>query len=90
MTAEYDMEDLTGRDLDRAHESLYYAAKRYCTITEQGFIQDASGTRPSDPSFMNIGAAAHDLTEAGQRYTEVYDRWQACLPPVTTIGEDQD
>lgn len=88
---EPDMEDLAGRDLDRAHESLYYAARRYCTITEQGFIQGASGICPEhDPSFVAVGTAAHDLTEAGQRYTEAYARWDACLPPGEPGDGDQD
>ena len=82
MTAEQDMEDLTARDLDRAHESLYYAARRYCTITEQGFVQGASSICPDhDPSFISVGGAAAELAEAGQRYTEAYARWEKCLPP---------
>jgi hypothetical protein len=82
MTAEHDMEGLTARDLDRAHESLYYAARRYCTITEQGFVQGASGMCPEhDPAFVTVGNAAADLADAGQRYTEAYARWEACLPP---------
>jgi hypothetical protein len=81
MSAEHDMEDLTAHDLDRAHESLYYAARRYCTITERGFLQEASGVGPEHPVFVSIGGAAGDLAEAGQRYTEAYARWTSCLPP---------
>jgi hypothetical protein len=90
MTAEHDaMEDLTGRDLDRAHESLYFAARRYCAITEQGFVQGASGICPEhDPAFVSAGSAAADLAEAGQRYAEAYARWESCLPPGEPGTED--
>jgi hypothetical protein len=82
MTAEHDMQDLTGLDLDRAHQSLYYTARRYCLVTEQGMVQSATGICPHhDPEFVNIGEAAHELAEAGQQYTEAYDRWEATLPP---------
>jgi hypothetical protein len=81
MTAQNDMEDLTGRDLDRAHESLYYAARRYCAIIEQGFIQAASGIPEHDPLFVSVGTAAGDLAEAGQRYNEAYARWEAFQRP---------
>jgi hypothetical protein len=82
MTADMDMEDLTGRDLDRAHESLYYAARRYVTITEQHFLQGASNICPEhDPAFVSIGSAAHDLAEAGQRYAEAFARWEQYAPP---------
>jgi hypothetical protein len=43
------MEDLTERDLDAAHESLYHAARRYCAITEHGFVQGASRHRLRAP-----------------------------------------
>ena len=82
MTADYDMEDLTFRDLGRAHESLYFAAKRYCAITEQGFVQWASNIcADHDPGFVRIGDAAEELAEAGQRYTEAFSRWEAHRPP---------
>ncbi|MGH3295759.1 MAG: hypothetical protein ACRDP7_28565 [Trebonia sp.] len=75
------MEGLAGCDLDRAHESLYYAARRYCAITEQAFLQQASDISPDrDPSFIRIGTAADELAEAGCRYTEAYARWEAYLP----------
>jgi hypothetical protein len=86
-----DMEDLTSQDLDRAHESLYYAARRYSTITEQSFLQGASGICPEhDPSFVNIGNAAADLAEAGARYTEAYTRWEASLPSHEGSGETKE
>jgi hypothetical protein len=82
MTEQPDMEDLAGTDLDRAHESLYYAARRYCAITEQGFLQSASSISPEhDPSFVSVGIAAADLADAGGRYADAYARWEACLPP---------
>jgi hypothetical protein len=80
------MEDLAARDVDRAHESLYYAARRYSAITEQAFLQSASRISHEHPSFVSIGDAAADLAEAGQRYTDAYARWEACMPPQP--GED--
>jgi hypothetical protein len=79
MSEQPDMEDLAGTDLDRAQESLYYAARRYCAVTEQLFLQ-ASNIPEDDPSFISVGAAAHDLAEAGERYTEAYTRYEAFLP----------
>lgn len=81
-----DLEDLAHADLDRAHESLYFAARRYCTITDQGFLQKASNVDRDDPSFVSVGAAAHDLAEAGHRYTEAYERWEKYLPPGESDG----
>jgi hypothetical protein len=81
MTEQPDMEDLAALDLDRAQESLYYAARRYCAITEQLFLQLASNISVDDPSFMTGGDAAADLAEAGQRYTEAYARFETFLPP---------
>jgi len=75
-----DMEDLAASDVDRAQESLYYAARRYCAITEQLFLQQASDIPEDDPSFVSVGNAASDLAEAGQRYTEAYARWERFLP----------
>jgi hypothetical protein len=77
-----DMEDLAFTDLDRAHESLFYAARRYCLLTEKGFLEEGSAPCPEHgPSFGGIGNAAHDLAEAGQRYAEAYARWEAQVPP---------
>lgn len=82
-----DMEDLAGIDLDRANEGLYFAAKRFAAITEQGFLQGASRICPEhDPSFVSVGDAAADLAEAGRRYTEAYAMWEAFLP----AGPEED
>ena len=86
MTADYDMEDLTTRDLDRAHESLYYAARRYCTITEQGFRQGDWDNEPGNEWFVSIGRAADELTESARRYAEADSRWAASIGP----GPDDD
>lgn len=75
-----DMEDLAASDVDRAHERLYYAARRYCAVIEQSFLQQASNLPEDDPSFVSYGDAADDLAEAGQRYTEAYARWETFLP----------
>jgi len=75
-----DMEELAASDVDRAQESLYYAARRYCAITEQLFLQEASDIPEGDPSFVSVGNAAADLAEAGRRYTEAYARWEEFLP----------
>lgn len=80
MTDAAAMEALTSRDLDRAHESLYYAARRYCAITEESFLQGASRVSPKDAGFVRIGDAAEDLVEAGQRYDEAYASWEKYLP----------
>jgi hypothetical protein len=69
----HDMEDLTGVDLDRAHEGLYFAAKRYCTITEQSFIQGASGIWPGDS--VNAGDSRLDLGHTCLR-SAVYRRFR--------------
>ena len=79
--SEPDMEALAASDVDRAQESLYYAAKRYCMVTEQAFLQEASAIDPeNDPSFISTGNAADDLAEAGLRYREAYARYETFLP----------
>lgn len=90
MTAPSDeeMEDLAGRDLDRAHESLYFAARRYCAITEAGFVQLVSNMCAiHDPSFVHIGDAAEALVDAAERYAEAHERW---LPYETAPASDDD
>lgn len=81
MTTEPDMEDLALADLTRAEEGLYYAARRFCTITDQGFLQAASNIcAEHDREFVRIGSAAADLADAGQRYMEAHARWEKYLP----------
>lgn len=81
-THDTEMEDLALLDLQRAEESLYHAARRFCIITEKGFIQAASRIcAEHDPSFVSIGSAALDLADAGQRYDEAHTRWMKYAPP---------
>lgn len=82
-----DMELLAGCDLDRAGQSLYFAARRFCLLQEQGFIQEASQICPHDPAFIRIGSAAHELVEAGRRFGEAHERWEKYLPPED--GQDE-
>lgn len=79
MTDQGDMEQLSLRhDLEDAEHGLYYAARRYCAITEQGFWPlggyDAAVER--DLEFGRFHAAGQ-LAQAANRYEETHERWFA-------------
>jgi hypothetical protein len=73
------MEGLAGRDIDRAQEALYHAAKRYCALVEQDFLE-APCTDPANEQSFNRTDSAAARAEARQRYTEAYARYMAFLP----------